>query len=140
MGTIDELKRVESHDVIFALLAITGIICPGFATIAVLNRELLVLLDFWKLLILAISLSLPLYALNGVLWIFGLAAFMKDRNFETVDVRTTFSVITAMVTGAFYSSLLIAYIKSAPFSRFMIFLGVADALILIAGLLLARMK
>jgi hypothetical protein len=111
---IDEIRKLESKDLAWALLTIVGAILPGFLTIAYFKPALLERLDFAKLLLFSASLALPIVFAQTTIHV-AIAPQGKP------PTKRRGLVAGALITiYTVYSSLLCAYIFHLSFRTFLV--------------------
>jgi hypothetical protein len=127
VGWISEVKKIEAHLVIVLLLVFLSTIAPGFLLLFRFKPELLEKLDSVKLVLLAISLTLPVLVVNvvSVMFVF-FSAVGSGRDLKVFVLGGC--VVTVI---AFYGALLGAYLESWTFVRFLASLFGVDVAILI---------
>ncbi|EGU30872.1 hypothetical protein VIBRN418_16336 [Vibrio sp. N418] len=104
---------MSSYQVIYSLAFIAAIVSPGLLMIFIYKRDLFLSLDVIKLLLLALSLSMPI--LIGTIL---LSAY--DSTGQSFDKLTFYGYFLSLLVA--YPPLLFSYLAGFPFPTFVIIL------------------
>ena len=66
MSQLEDIRKISGHEIIFAILFISGAICPGIATIWFFAPSLLKDWGATLVILLSISITLPILSLNAL--------------------------------------------------------------------------
>jgi len=121
MSEISEIKQLTHKDFVMATVVFLSIIAPGILILQLFKPNLLVTLDTTKAIFIAISITLPILAINffGI----GYARHIKRvRQSEPLKDGYILDGAFAMLAtiGIFYPATLIAYVCDLPFKSFVI--------------------
>ncbi|HZW86024.1 MAG TPA: hypothetical protein VFF41_01035 [Gallionella sp.] len=120
MDILEQIKKVEAHDLVKIVTAFVGVISPGLLTLFLFKRDLFVSLDLMKLVLLSASLSLPIVLLNYFL--LSIIPSAKKSTNEISEKRFILAnLFTASLMSAtfFYGALVVAYFLGFKLYAFM---------------------
>ena len=110
-----DLEKLSFKNIFFYCILITALISSGVLFIFVFNYNLFFLLDIWKLLLLSISITSPIFILNSLFILFGAIPSEDEEEF----------LLTLMLlAGALTTLTLYLVITAAFFLKFKIKIAV----------------
>ncbi len=139
MSGISEIKQLTHKDFVMATAVFLSIVAPGILILQLFKPNLLAALETTKAIFLAISITLPILAINffGI----GYAGHIKRvRQSEPLkDGYMVDSVFAMLATiSILYPATLIAYVCAFPFKSFLITVGIVQALALLMEVIAIR--
>lgn len=128
MASIEEIKKLQSHEVTAVIGWFLATVAPGFLIIFIYNPSLIKELDTVKLIVLSLSVTLPLIAVNISLFVIlrVFFKFFKDANrneFFFLQMVWAFLVI--------YGAVWIAYLFNLNIKQLMLCAVLLDGVLLI---------
>lgn len=132
MSGLNDLKQLTHKDFVVATMLFLSIVAPGILILQMFKPNLFATLDTIKVIFLAISITLPILAINffGI----GYAGHIKRvRQRESLNegyIRASFLAMLATI-GVLYAAILIAYVCDFPFNHFVLVACIAQAIALL---------
>lgn len=138
---IQELKHLTWRQGLVSLFIFLGSLAPGALVIFVFDRELFMALDTFKLVLLALAITLPVSLIN----IFCASVFSEaiDKEWHTeaeTDKKQRELLLTAEIavsfwitSGIYYMALAITLLKSQPVMSFAEYVLFGEILVVLAA-------
>ncbi|TLE17675.1 hypothetical protein [Vibrio cholerae] len=123
MTLVSDIKNLDGLFLMTAISMFIAIFSPGILTIYLFLPQLFFDLDSFKLLMFAVSLSLPVFALNAMM-ILVVENTVGEGDFQ---VPAYLGSVTASVV--MFTSLLAAYLFGCTFSYFLISVAILELLL-----------
>ena len=138
MGLLSEIKELKQKQITLLIAVFLGTVCPGFLVIFHFRPELVERYDAFKLILLSLSLTMPLVALNTVL-----GAYFEERNRPPTEQGVplvAFSVGLFLTAASLFPALLLSYVYGYTFRRFGVIAAGLEFLLLVTWSFSARKK
>ena len=117
MSFFSEIEKIREQNFSFVVLGVILFLAPGFSYVFLYFRDLLISLDIFKLILLALSLSTPFFMINiFTVHVTDDATVTKDLS-RDLFAKLLFSVIISSVI--IYFTLLLVYLFKLPSRAFM---------------------
>jgi hypothetical protein len=132
VSLVSEIKNIDGHFTSTLFILFLSIVAPGVLTIYLYLPELFIKLDSLKFVLFAISLSLPVFVLNGVI-----VRICEDYEDE-LDFQLTGISAGIMSSVIMFSSLAISYVFVLNFYNFLKIVFAFEVLFFIVSLFIYR--
>jgi hypothetical protein len=145
VGVISEIKKLEVSDVFLVLAAFLGLIGPGFLVLFQFQSQLVIQLDFAKLTLFAVALSLPPCLLHGLMLLLWVAianprppnSTVEDEPELIRDPRLWLTAALGMNALVVDVNVLEAYWERSSFREFLKTFALSELYVFVLGLLLS---
>ncbi|WP_318417302.1 hypothetical protein [Photobacterium leiognathi] len=114
MTLVSDIKSLDGLFLMTTISMFIAIFAPGILTIYLFLPHLFIELDSFKLLMFALSLSLPAFAVNAMMVLF-VENTVGEGDFQ---VPALLGSVTASII--MFASLMLAYLLEFPFSYFLV--------------------
>ena len=132
MDIIDQVKKLEAFHFAVVILGFVGTVSPGLLVLFLFKRELFLSLDFLKLILLSISLSLPIILCNLFL-----VGPISENNESKIEIRDALAMALVVSSAVFYLPLAVMYLWGFSLHTFVWTLVSLEAVLAVGSVILS---
>jgi hypothetical protein len=131
--------KIKAFSAATFLQLICGVIVPGFLFLFIFKRDVFLSLDFFRLTTLAISITVPILIVNGIIVLISLIndnkEFQDDNAFHRA-IASTIYIGSALTIPVIYIPIIIGYFFNLTLRQGILTFIIAEAILVITFILL----